>query len=122
MCHPFCSAYLICASHLRYVVPEPFLFGWSQDVIYGQSRFVEVVTEDGEKITIKVHISNLIFLYAYWGEGEDATLRSKPSSPRYTNEGEMTGVVALRPLHCKTKARLRRSLLVLRPHLARRPM
>jgi hypothetical protein len=29
-----------------------------------------------------------------WGEGEDATLRSKPSSPRYTNEGEMTGAVA----------------------------
>jgi hypothetical protein len=56
-----------------------------------------------------------------WGEGEDASLRAKPSSPRYTNEGEMIGAVALRPLHCKTKARLRRSLLVMRPHLAQRP-
>jgi hypothetical protein len=34
----------------------------------------------------------------------------------------MTGAVALRPLHCKTKAGLRRSLLVPRPHRARRPM
>jgi hypothetical protein len=34
----------------------------------------------------------------------------------------MTGAVALHPLHCKTKARLRRSLLVPRPHLVRRPM
>jgi hypothetical protein len=24
----------------------------------------------------------------YWGEGEDATLRSMPSSPRYTNEDQ----------------------------------
>jgi hypothetical protein len=42
-----------------------------------------------------------------WGEGEDATLRAKPSSPPHTNEGEMIGTVALRPLHCKTKGRLR---------------
>jgi hypothetical protein len=55
------------------------------------------------------------------GEGEDATLRAKPSSPRYTNEGEMIGMVALRPLHCKTKARLRRRLLIPRVHLTRRP-
>jgi hypothetical protein len=34
----------------------------------------------------------------------------------------MTDAVALRPLHCKTKARLRRSLLVPHPHRARRPM
>jgi hypothetical protein len=34
----------------------------------------------------------------------------------------MTGAVTLRPLYCKTKARLRRSLLVPRPHRARRPM
>jgi hypothetical protein len=27
-----------------------------------------------------------------WGEGEDATLRSRPSSTRYTNGGKMTGV------------------------------
>jgi hypothetical protein len=33
-----------------------------------------------------------------------------------------TGVVALRPLHCKTNARLLRSLLVPRPHRVRRPM
>jgi hypothetical protein len=45
----------------------------------------------------------------------------KPLSPRYTNEGEMIGTIALRPPHCKTKARLRRSLLVPHPHLARRP-
>jgi hypothetical protein len=25
-------------------------------------------------------------IYSCWGEGEDATLRSMPSSPRYTNE------------------------------------
>jgi hypothetical protein len=56
-----------------------------------------------------------------WGKGEDATLRAKHSSPRYTNEGEMIGTVALRPLHFKTKARLRRSLLITRVHLARRP-
>jgi hypothetical protein len=56
-----------------------------------------------------------------WGEGEDATLRAKPSSPRCTNEGEMVSAVALRRLHRKTKARLRSSLLVPRPHLARRP-
>jgi hypothetical protein len=43
------------------------------------------------------------------------------SSPRYTNECETIGAAALRPLHCKAKARLRRSLLVLHPHLARRP-
>jgi hypothetical protein len=42
-------------------------------------------------------------------------LRSKPSSRRYINERVTTGVVALRPLHCKTKARPRRSLLVPRP-------
>jgi ribonuclease HI len=50
-----------------------------------------------------------------WGEGEDATLRSKPSSHRYINERVTTGTVALRPIHCKTKARPRRSLLVTRP-------
>jgi hypothetical protein len=43
------------------------------------------------------------------------------SSPRYTNECETIGAAALRPLHCKAKARLRQSLLVPRPHLARRP-
>ena len=46
----------------------------------------------------------------------------KSLSPRYTNECETIGAAALRPLHCKTKARLRRSLLVPRPHRARRPM
>jgi hypothetical protein len=47
-------------------------------------------------------------MYRYcWGEGEDATLRTKPSSPLYTYEGEMIGTVALRPLHGKTKATLR---------------
>jgi hypothetical protein len=56
-----------------------------------------------------------------WGEGEDATLRAKPSSPRYTNEGEMIDTVALCLLHCKKKARLRRSLLIPRVHLAQRP-
>jgi hypothetical protein len=45
------------------------------------------------------------------GRRRRPTLRAKPSSPRYTDEGEMIGTVALRPLHCKTKARLRRSLL-----------
>jgi hypothetical protein len=55
------------------------------------------------------------------GEGEDATLHAKPSSPHYINEGEMIGMVALRPFHYKTKARLRRSLLIPRVHLARRP-
>jgi hypothetical protein len=55
-----------------------------------------------------------------WGKGEDATLRANPSSPRYTNEGKMIGTNALRPLHCKTKARLRRSLLIPWVHLARR--
>jgi hypothetical protein len=39
-----------------------------------------------------------------WGEGEDATLRSRPSSPRYTNEGKMTVWPTLRPPHRKTKA------------------
>jgi hypothetical protein len=56
-----------------------------------------------------------------WGEGEEATLRAKSSSPRYTNECETIGAAALRPLHWKTKASLRRSLLVPRPHLTRRP-
>jgi hypothetical protein len=56
-----------------------------------------------------------------WGEGEDATLHAKSSSPRYTNECETIGAAALRPLHCKAKARLRRSLLVPRPHLVRGP-
>jgi hypothetical protein len=58
---------------------------------------------------------------ACWGEGEDATLRSMPSLPRYTNE-DHARAVTLCPLHCKTKARLRRSLLVPRPHRAQRPM
>jgi hypothetical protein len=51
-----------------------------------------------------------------------------PSSPRYTNEDHArasrerrTGAVALRLLHCKMKAGLRRSLLVPRPHRAQRP-
>jgi hypothetical protein len=67
-----------------------------------------------------------------WGEGEDDTLRSTSPSPRYTNEDHaratestdrmMTGAVTLRPLHCKTKARLRRILLVPRPHRAQRSM
>jgi hypothetical protein len=61
------------------------------------------------------------YLGKCWGEGEDTTLRAKSSSPRYTNECEKIGAVALCPLHCKTKARLRRSLLVPRPHLAQRP-
>jgi hypothetical protein len=56
-----------------------------------------------------------------WDEGEDAILRAKSSSPRYTNECETIGATALRPLHCKAKATLRRSLLVPRPHLFRRP-
>jgi hypothetical protein len=40
-----------------------------------------------------------------WGEGEDATLRSMPSSPRYTNE-DHARAVSLHPLDCNTKARL----------------
>jgi hypothetical protein len=40
-----------------------------------------------------------------WGEGEDATLCAKPSSRRHINECVTTGVVALHPLHRKTKAR-----------------
>jgi hypothetical protein len=56
-----------------------------------------------------------------WGEGEDATLRSMPSSPRYTNE-DHARAVSLRPLPCKTKARLQRSLLVPRLHRVRRLM
>jgi hypothetical protein len=52
--------------------------------------------------------------YACWGEGEDATLRAKPSSVRYINERVTTSAIALRPLHCKTKDRPRRNLMV--PH------
>jgi hypothetical protein len=55
------------------------------------------------------------------GEGENATLRAKPSSPRYTNEGDMVSALAFHLLHRKTKARLQRSLLVPRPHLVHRP-
>jgi hypothetical protein len=47
-----------------------------------------------------------------WGEGEDVTLRAKPSLVRYINERVTTGAVALHPLQCKTKARPRRSLLL----------
>jgi hypothetical protein len=65
--------------------------------------------------------NNRKYISLCWGEGEDATLRAKPSSPHYTNEGEMIGAVALRLPHYKTKARPRRSLLVPRPHLAWRP-
>jgi hypothetical protein len=39
--------------------------------------------------------------------------------PRPSEPGAPVG---LRPLHCKTKARLCRSLLVARPHRVRRPM
>jgi hypothetical protein len=48
---------------------------------------------------------------------------TKTVPERVESAGRMrTGAVALRPLHCKTKARLRRSLLVPRPHRVRRPM
>jgi hypothetical protein len=48
---------------------------------------------------------------------------TKITPERAEGAGRMrTGAVALRPLHCKTKARLRRSLLVPRPHRVRRPM
>jgi hypothetical protein len=67
-----------------------------------------------------------------WGEGEHATLRSKPLLPHYTNEDHAQASRGRRsdedrrgclcPLHCKTKARLHRSLLVPCPHRVRRPM
>jgi hypothetical protein len=48
---------------------------------------------------------------------------TKTTPERAESAGRMmTDVVTLRPLHCKTKARLRRILLVPRPHRAQRPM
>jgi hypothetical protein len=58
------------------------------------------------------------------GEGEDATLRSRPSSPRRTNGSMMTAWPTLRPPHRKAKAYdegLRRSLSTPHPHQIRRP-
>jgi hypothetical protein len=40
----------------------------------------------------------------YWGEGEDATLCSRPSPPRCTIGGKMTAWTTLCPPHRKTKA------------------
>jgi hypothetical protein len=61
-----------------------------------------------------------------WGEGEDATLRSKPSSPRFTNDAKDVGPMRTSRapfalLHCETKARLRRCLLASHPHRVRKP-
>ena len=55
-----------------------------------------------------------------WGEGEDATLRSRPSSPRCTNGGKTTGVA--HPSSSSLQdAGLRRSLSIPRPLLTWRP-
>jgi hypothetical protein len=56
-----------------------------------------------------------------WGEGEDATLRSRPSSTRCTNGGKMTGV-AHPPSPSLQDEGLRRSLSIPRPHPTWRPM
>jgi hypothetical protein len=56
--------------------------------------------------SLGVYSCGFFYLWHCWGEGEDATLRAKPSSPPHTNEGKMIGTVALRPPHYKTKARL----------------
>jgi hypothetical protein len=55
-----------------------------------------------------------------WGEGEDATLRSRPSSPRYTNGGRMTGVAHPSSSSLQDEG-LRRSLSIPRPHPTWRP-
>jgi hypothetical protein len=55
-----------------------------------------------------------------WGEGKDATLRSRPSSPRCTNGGKLTG--AAHPLSSSLQDKgLRRSLSIPRPHPTWRP-
>jgi hypothetical protein len=69
-----------------------------------------------------------------WGEGEDATLRSTPSSPRYTNEDHAHGARPSKPrapvgsgqarspfVLSVAGRRLRRSLLLPRPHRVGRP-
>jgi hypothetical protein len=59
-----------------------------------------------------------------WGKGEDATLRSRPSSPRRTNGSMMTAWSTLRPPDRKAKAYdegLQRSLPTPRPHQTWRP-
>jgi hypothetical protein len=85
------------------------------------NTYMMMINIDGYNSGLWYFLLEGVLLGNCWGEGKDATLRAKPSSPRYTNEGEMIGTVALRPLHCKMKARLRRSLLIPRVHLARRP-
>jgi hypothetical protein len=55
-----------------------------------------------------------------WGEGEDATLRSRPSSTRYTNGGKLTGVAHPSSSSLQDEG-LRRSLSIPRPHPAWRP-
>jgi hypothetical protein len=55
-----------------------------------------------------------------WGEGEDATLRSRPSSPRYINGGKMTGAAHPSSSSLQDKG-LRRSLSIPRPHPTWRP-
>jgi hypothetical protein len=55
-----------------------------------------------------------------WGEGEDATLRSRPSSTRCTNEGKMTGAAHPSSSSLQDEG-LRRSLSIPRPHPTWRP-
>jgi hypothetical protein len=77
---------------------------------------IEVRNQSG--MTIHDSVTNC------WGEGEDATLRSRPSSPRHTNGSMMTAWSTLRPPHRKAKAYdegLRRSLPTPRPHQTWRP-
>jgi hypothetical protein len=54
------------------------------------------------------------------GEGEDTTLRSRPSSPCCTNGGKMTGTAHPSSSSLQDEG-LQRSLSVLRPHLTWRP-
>jgi hypothetical protein len=69
-----------------------------------------------------------------WGEGEDAILRSMPSSPRYTNKDHAHGARPSKPrasvgsglaqspfVFFVARRRLRQSLLLPRPHRVERP-
>jgi hypothetical protein len=55
-----------------------------------------------------------------WGEGEDATLRSRSSSPRCTNRGKMTGAAHPSSSSLQDEG-LRQSLSIPRPHPTWRP-